>query len=308
MKTLINNFPLPSKIMEHINSIPIPNSPSEFINPVVGVPLNTERQNRYFLFYEFLSYIYNTDSFCDDLLYNDDYESEENLGLIPSLLQICENYTLDSGVLREANEDDESISIWNLLVKLELNYIFQLLYFLGWHDPANFVIITSIYENEANPLQTLPVNQIYNYDEASKIPFSKSIITITSLAYFNHIYYGINSIFYLDKIIILKPIENLKEPIIYLKLPSLMILNIVFYQLNSSVLIKMWGDLIPNIVLTTTASGLVRTGGKYKKTRRLNKKRYKIKKSKRNDKSINKNTKTKHYKKQKMHKITQRKK
>ena len=308
LKTLINNFPLPSKIMEHINSIPIPNSPSEFINPVGGFPLNTEIQNRYFSFYNFLSYIYNTDSFCDDLLYNDDYENEENLGLIPSLLQICENYTLVSGVLREANEDDVSISIWNLLYTLGLNYIFQLLYFLGWHDPDNFKIITSIYENEAEPLQTLPVNQVYNYDEASKMPFSKSIITITSLAYFNHIYYGKNSIFYLDKIIILEPIKGLKEPIIYLNWPSLRILKEGFFVLNLSVLIKMWGVLIPNIVLTTTASGLVRMGGKYKKTRRLNKKRYKIKKSKRNDKSINKNTKTKHYKKQKMHKITQRKK
>lgn len=153
----------------------------------------------------FLANEYESDAFCNQMLFeqNDEYTLDgENIGLLTSLNMLAEQYTYsdiydpnDQLMIQNPALSDELLTVNDMLLKLNLQYVFLIIILLSWSD-ANLSELAFLF------MQTPPITLdiflvnfpsyqiIYKNLQTTNI---LSIFSIMSLGVFNYVYYGTNS-------------------------------------------------------------------------------------------------------------------
>jgi hypothetical protein len=151
----------------------------------------------------FLANEYASDSFCNQLLFeeNDEYTLDsENIGLLTALNMLAEQYTYSDiydyqEIIQNPALADELLTVYDMLFKLNLPYVFLIIILLSWSD-ANLSELAFLFMKTPSVtvesfLVNFPSYQIiYNKLKTTNI---LSIFSIMSLGVMNYVYYGKNS-------------------------------------------------------------------------------------------------------------------
>lgn len=152
----------------------------------------------------FLANEYETNAFCNQILFeqNDEYTLDgENIGLLTSLNMLAEQYTYsdiyDEQEIMQNPEivANELLTVYDMLLKLNLQYVFLIIILLSWSDPnlseLAFLFMKTPPMDLASFLLNFPSYQIiYNNLQTTNV---LSIFSIMSLGVLNYVYYGTNS-------------------------------------------------------------------------------------------------------------------
>jgi hypothetical protein len=158
----------------------------------------------------FLANEYVTDSFCNQILFeqNDEYTLDtENNGLLTSLNMLAEQYTYsdiyyDQEIMQNPTLADELLTVNDMLLKLNLHYVFLIIILLSWSDPnlseLAFLFMKTPFATLESSLIKFPSYQIiYQNLQTTNI---LSIFSIMSLGVLNYVYYGTNSPCFIQEI------------------------------------------------------------------------------------------------------------
>ena len=163
-----------------------------------------------------LSDTYETDDFCEQLLFeqDDDYTFDsENNGLLISLKILANQYTYsdifepnDPILAGHVDLEQEIISIFDMLMALNLDVVMQIITTLSWSSSEllslslYFIDLdnTSLYKNKLGPYLIPPYLEppysIYkaNFIKDPKLSSILSIFSILNFGILNFVYYGTN--------------------------------------------------------------------------------------------------------------------
>jgi hypothetical protein len=160
----------------------------------------------------FLANEYETDSFCNQLLFeqNDEYDfDDENIGLLTSLNMLAEQYTYsdiydqnDQEIIQNPAIADELLTVNDMLSKLNLPYIYLIITLLSWSDPNLSELAFLFMKTPSITLETpsMTLESFLDNFPSYKILYKNlqktnmlSIFSIMSLGVLNYVYYGTNS-------------------------------------------------------------------------------------------------------------------
>ena len=155
-----------------------------------------------------ISNLYQTDNFCEQLLFEQDDEyglDSENIGFLVALKLLSSKYSysdllqsnqvIDNGVTVTVNVDD-IITVNHMLAILQLDFVRLIYFLLSWNNSAKAVYIMDfIGINNENPA-TIIINYFKNYEDifnhltSSQNNNILAIFSIMSLGLLNYAYYG----------------------------------------------------------------------------------------------------------------------